>query len=318
MSDLLNTLGKKPNSVDGAGKKASEPTQASANSEASTVEHGRGDDLLAKLSGQKSQESTAEQPGTSSAESGQIPKSASSQEEPTGSQNSSAEWTDESKMKEIKKLREENKAYRIKYQTELDRVARESEARMEQVKQQMMPLVEAQKELEKIKAEQEDKKRDLTEKLAHREARLAELQAAAEARQREFERQIQEKDAQLNRFLADIKAQEEIYETRVSEELAKVPEKFKDLAHYLVKGAEDKREALTIIQEAKLKGMFEDKTMIVNHSVPGASDGARASKDRLEEAERKRRESMNSSQKIGEALKMIKSGTPNNVFRTKN
>lgn len=314
--DLLNDLGKKTNSAEGAGK-VSEPQRGSASSETSTTEHSRGDDLLAKLSDKKSQSSTAKNTATSSAESGETPKSASSMEEPTGSQETSENWTDESKMKEIKKLREENKAYRIKYQTELDRVAREADARLEQAKSQMQPLMDAQKELEKIKAEQEDKKRDLAEKLAHREARLAEMQSLAEVQRKELERQLQEKDSQLNRFQADIKAQDEIYKIRIDEELAKVPVKFQDLAKYLVKGADDTREALTIIQEAKLKGMFEDKTVVVNHSVPGASDGARASKERLEEAERKRRESLNASQKIGEALRSIKSGTPNNVFRTK-
>ena len=89
------------------------------------------------------------------------------------------------------------------------------------------------------------------------------------------------------------------------------------MAKYIVKGADDSREALTIIQEAKLKGMFEDKTVVVNHSVPGANDGARSSNERLKEVEKERREKMNSSQKIAEALKQIKSGTPNNVFRTK-
>jgi chromosome segregation ATPase len=317
MSDLLNNLGKKSNSVEGAGK-ASEPQQATASAAASTGEqHNRGDDLLAKLGGKKSQTGTAEPVTTSSAESGQSPKSASSTEEPTGSQTSSEDWTDDSKMKEIKKLREENKAYRLKYQAEIDRVARENEARVQQVQEQMKPLLEAKTELERIKAEQEDKKRDLSEKLAHRESKIAELQTAFEAQQREWQRQLQEREAMLNKFQADIQAQEQVYEQRIQEELAKVPDKYQDLAKYLVKGAEDKREALTIVQEAKLKGMFEDKTVVVNHSVPGASDGARATKERLEEAERKRRENLNSSQKIGEALKSIRSGNPNTVFRSK-
>jgi len=141
--------------------------------------------------------------------------------------------------------------------------------------------------------------------------------ALAEAKEREYQRQLAEKDAKLSTFLADIEAQKQIYQTRIQEELSKIPEKYQDMAKYMVKGAEDSREALTIIQEAKLKGMFEDKTVVVNHSVPGANDGARSSNERLQQAERDRREKMNSSQKIGEALKQIKSGTPNNVFRTK-
>ena len=314
MSDLLNTLGKKSNSVEGAGN-ASEPQKATASAGTSTSEHGRGDDLLARLGGKKSQENSADNTATSSAESGQTPKSASSMEEPTGSQNS--EWTDDSKMREIKKLREENKTYRVKYQEQIDKLAQESEAKLQKIREEMTPLVQSKVELDRIKAEQEDKKRDLAEKLAHREAKVAEIQALAEAKERDYQRQLAERDAKLSTFLADVEAQKQVYQNRIQEELSKIPEKFQDLAKYIVKGADDSREALTIIQEAKLKGMFEDKTVVVNHSVPGANDGARSSNERLQQVEHDRRAKMTSSQKIGEALKTIKSGTPNNVFRTK-
>jgi DNA repair exonuclease SbcCD ATPase subunit len=314
MSDLLNTLGKKSNSVEGAGN-ASEPQKATASAGTSTSEHGRGDDLLAKLGGKKSQENSADNTATSSAESGQTPKSASSMEEPAGSQNS--EWTEDSKMKEIKKLREENKTYRVKYQEQIDKLAQESEAKLQKIREEMTPLVQSKAELDRIKAEQEDKKRDLAEKLAHREAKVAEIQALAEAKERDYQRQLAERDAKLSTFLADVEAQKQVYQNRIQEELSKIPEKYQDLAKYIVKGADDSREALTIIQEAKLKGMFEDKTVVVNHSVPGANDGARSSNERLQQVEQDRRAKMTSSQKIGEALKTIKSGTPNNVFRTK-
>jgi len=312
--DYLSDLGKKTNSVEGSGN-APEPQKATASAGTSTVEHGRGDDLLAKLGGKKSQENSAEDTATSSAESGQSQRSASNKEEPVGSQNS--QRTDDSKMDEIKKLREENKAYRLKYQEQIDKLNQESESRLQKVRDELQPLVQAKTELDKIKAEQEDKKRDLAEKLAHREAKVAEIQALADVKEREYQRQLAERDAKLSTFLADVEAQKQVYQTRIQEELSKIPEKYQDLAKYMVKGADDSREALTMIQEAKLKGMFEDKTVIVNHSVPGANDGARSSNERLREAEGDRRAKMNSSQKIGEALKQIKSGNPNTVFRTK-
>src|SRR5690606_22051446 len=94
-----------------------------------------------------------------------------------------------------------------------------------------------------------------------------------------------------------------------------IPDKFKDVASLIVKGSGDARDALLAISEAKLKGVFDDKTVVVNHAVPGANDGARVTKDKLDEAERNRREAMTSSAKIGEALKSIRSGTPNTAFR---
>lgn len=311
MSDILNNLGKKTNSVEGAGK-ASEPQPASA-SHNTTAEHGRGDDLLAKLGGKESQ-TIAESSATSSAESGQPQKSASGTEEPTGGNN---DWTTDSALKEVKKLREENKAYRIKYQQELEKLKVETEAREQQKLQEVEALKSAKAELDRIKAEQEDKKRDLSEKLAHREARLAEMQALIEVKEQEWQRKIQEQNDIVRQYMAEREAEAQVYQSKVDEELSKIPAKFQDYAKLLVKGAGDSREALVALSEAKLKGMFDDKLTILNHSVPGAQDGARASKERLEEVERQRREKMNSSQKIGEALKQIKSGTPNNVFRTK-
>ena len=128
MSDLLNTLGKKSNSVEGAGK-ASEPQPTSGSTSASTAEHGRGDDLLSKLGGKESH-SKAESTVTSSAESGQPQKSASSTEEPTGGQTD--DWTKDSALKEVKKLREENKAYRLKYQQEVEKLNAEANAVLNQ------------------------------------------------------------------------------------------------------------------------------------------------------------------------------------------
>lgn len=313
MSDLLNTLGKKSSSVEGAGK-ASEPQQALASDNTSTSEHGRGDDIIAKLGGKESQKA-AENPATPSAESGQTPKSASSTVEPTGSQ--SDDWTKDTALKEVKKLREENKAYRLRYQQEVEKLKVESDARLEQQKQELEAFKQAKQELDKIKAEQEDKKRDLSEKLAHREAKLAEMQAVIEAREKEWARKLSEQDTLVRQYKAEREAEAQVYQAKVDEELSRIPAKFQDYAKLIVKGAVDHREALVALSEAKIKGMFDDKTIIVNHSVPGAQDGARSSKERLEESERKRRESMNSSQKIGEALKNIKSGNPNSVFRTK-
>ncbi len=312
MSDLLNTLGKKSNSVEGAGK-ASEPQPVSASANTAIQEHGRGDDLLAKIGGKEPQ--VAEKLGASSAESGHSQKSASGTEEPTGGQNT--DWTTDSALKEVKKLREENKAYRLKYQQEVEKLSLESDARLEQQKREVEALRLAKQELDRIKAEQEDKKRDLSEKLAHRETRLAEMQSTIEAKEQEWSRKLSEQESVVRQYRAEREAEAQVYRSKVDEELSKIPVKFQDYAKLLVKGAGDSREALVALSEAKLKGMFDDKTVIVNHSVPNAHDGARASKERLEEAERQRRVGMNSSQKIGEALKQIKSGTPNNVFRTK-
>lgn len=318
MSDLLNKLndmGNKPNSVEGAGKKASEPQRPAANS-ATTSEFDRGDDIIAKAGG-KTSDGTPTTVKTSSAESGKSPTSASSTEEPTGSQANPTDWTVDSAVKEVKKLREENKSYRIKYQEQLEKLKAEADLAVKAKEEEMNSFIEAKKELDRLKADQEDKKRDLSEKLAHREAKVAEYQTLLDASKKQFETERRQLNEKLAHYEADRQAEAQVYEARLNEELASIPEKFREHASLLVKGAGDKRDALIALSEAKLKGMFEDRTVIVNHSVPGAHDGARANKERLDEADRSRRERMSSSQKIGESLKAIKQGTPNTAFRTK-
>jgi hypothetical protein len=226
------------------------------------------------------------------------------------------DWTKESAFKEVKRLREENKAYRIKYEEKLTSLKDETESRIKAREQELEQLKVAQQELEDIKAKEADKKRDLAEKLAHRETLLSDFKTKMEQNEREFKKRETELTSQLDRYHADQEAQKEVYKQRLQDELKDIPEKFKGVADLIVKGAGDSRDALVAINEAKLQGVFTDKTVIVNHNVPGAHDGARATKERLEEAGRADRAKMSSSQKIKEALTQIRSGEKNTAFRS--
>ena len=319
MSDLLSKgLGaKNSNSTEGAGKK-SEPTSTQSSSSNGQYMD-RGEDLIsAGVKKTASVNNAANAEVTSGAESGSTPKSASSMEEPTGGQKTNAEdWTTESALKEIKKLREENKQYRLKYAEQVDKLKIESDAAIKQKEAEMQALAEAKLELDKLKADQEDKKRDLSEKLAHREARLSEMSAIFESREKEYKKNLSSMEARIKAFEAEQEAQMQVYKARLDEELANIPQKFKDIATLIVKGAGDQRDALIALAEARTNGVFEDKTIVVNHSVPNAADGARSGKDRLEEAEKARRSKLTGQQKIGEAIKGIRSGQPNSAYRPK-
>jgi flagellar biosynthesis GTPase FlhF len=310
MSDLLNKLGKKTETTSEGAGKTSGP-QATSTGTSTTAEHSRGDDLLGKVASNNSPEAAAN--ANSSAVTDTTSRTSIS-EEPNGN---SPDWTTDSAMKEVKKLREENKAYRIKYQQEVEKLRQESDLRTQSIKDELEKAKNAEQELAKIKAEQEDKKRDITEKLVHREARIQELESQSRTKQEELLRKIQDQENIVRQYQAEREAEAGVYQNKVDDELSKIPAKYQDYAKLLVKGAGEPREALVALSEAKIRGMFDDKTIVVNHSTPGAGEGARASKERLEEGDKARRNSMSSSQKIGEALKSIKGGNPNNVFRTK-
>lgn len=317
MSDLLNKLNsQRPQQSSAEGAAYAAPgTPASTSS--TKLEVNRGDDMLKQASTNVTDSASA----MSSQSSADI-QSVSSKNESSGNNSDIVEdpesWSKESAFKEVKKLREENKTYRLKYQEQIESLKAESEARIQAKEEEMKNLLQAQQELAKIKSEQEDKKRSLEEKLAHRESKVSELQSMMEAKEKEYARRMTELESLANTYRAKEEAEKQIYVSRIQEEVDKIPEKYKDIASMIVKGAgDDPRDGLLALNEAKLKGLFEDKTVVVNHSVPGAKDGARASKERLDEAAKESRAQMSSSQKIKAALDAMKTGTKNSAFRTK-
>ena len=317
MSDLLTKLGNK-NKVSAEGTTNVVSTPANTNTDPTKLDVSRGTDLLGKV-GANGSESAAATPSQTSAE---VNTSTSSEVESTRNEtvengnSTDGSWSLDSAYKEIKKLREENKQYRIKYSEQVDNLKNEMEMRQKAKEQEMQSLVDKAKELDRLKAEQEDKKRDLTEKLAHRESKLSEYQTMLEIQRKEMEAKELDYQKRINAYEAERQVEIKVFETRLQEELSKIPEKYKDYANLIAKGAGDPRDALIALNEARIKGLFEDKIIPVNHSVPGAKDGARASKEMLEQGERERRSSMSSKDKIRTALDQMKS-QPNSAFRTK-
>ncbi len=314
MSDILGKFAKKDNSAEGAANNAA-PAPARQQA-ANPGELDRGSNLIDKLGAKQTDTTTAAQVVQPSAEN----TSASSEVEPSGTEtrvSGTDDWTKDSALKEVKKLREENKSVRLKYQEQVEKFKQEQEARAAAQQAEVAQLQKAKEELDRIKAEQEDKKRDLAEKVAHREARLAEMQAMFQSKEQEYQSKITQLDSIAKQYQAERDAEAEVYKSRITEEINKIPEKYRDYASLIVKGSGDPRDALLALNEAKLKGMFEEKTVVVNHSVPGARDGARASQERIQEADKAQRASMTSSAKIRSGLEQIRAGRPNTAFRTK-
>ena len=187
-------------------------------------------------------------------------------------------WTTDSALKEVIKLREENKLSRLKFQEQLAKLAKEKEDEVAVIKESAKSAEEAKKKLEALEADQADKKRGLEEKLAHREGKLVELETTYEVKLREKEQELSSYKAKAAMYEAEQAAREQVYAERIKEEMSSIPEELKPFAERMVKGFDSTAEAWTALSEAKMKGMFGEKKIVVNHSVPGANDGARQSK----------------------------------------
>lgn len=227
------------------------------------------------------------------------------------------DWSKESALTEVIKLREENKLSRVKFQEQLDKFNKEKEEEISKIKEKAKTAEEAQKKLEALEASAEDKKRSLEDKLAHREGRLAEVETVYAQKLREKEEELAQVRQKAAAYEAQQAAQQQVYKDRIKEEMAGIPDEFKQFADRMVKGFDDPAEAWTALSEAKMKGMFGEKKVVVNHAVPGAADGARLSKTRQDQVEAEAQKTKSSKDKIRSGLAKIQGGTANSAFRTR-
>lgn len=330
MSDLLNKLNdkmtNKGSQSKGEGSAGAEPTVKAADVNVNTDPAPTGDklneaqgnldrgaDLISRANGK-------EVPNKEASKAKDEPATAK-KEEASGTVKDPDSWDIDSAFKEIKKLREENKQYRLQRQEDVAKVKEQMQSMIAEREAELEKARQAELELAKIKEAEVDKKRSLEEKLADREAKLQDLSIKLDTFQKTYEQKLSEREEKLQEYESMVRAQEEVYKQRLEGELAKVPEKFRSHAELLVEGAKakggDYRDALIALNEAALQGVFEEKSVVVNHAVPGAHDGARASKEKLDEAARAQREKMTPQQKIKSALNDIRSGVPNSAYRPK-
>lgn len=289
--DLISKLGTKTTSAEGGDQSTKTATGEGSPKQSSTV------DAATKTVSEDGKSSSAEAGKTTVME----PES----------------WSKDSALKEVTKLREENKLQRLKYAEQLDLMRKELEEKAAPLKSQIDELKVFKDELDKTKAAEQDKKRSLEDKVAYREARIAELEAKFNAVTQDREKEAQVLKDRLSAFEAESQARRQVYEQKLKQELESVPEKFREHAELIAKGAGEPSQALVALAEARIKGLFEDRTVVVNHSVPGAKDGARSNKEQLDAAARGERDKMSSQQKIATALKDIRTGNGNDAFRTR-
>lgn len=309
MSDLLTKLGSKKGEGSSPNPTVASEPSTPVGSGAPTDNLNRGADLLSKAP-------VKESSATSKTEE-TVSKAVSEQAGDTSTVTDPSTWTVESALKEMKKTREEAKNTRIKYQEQIQIMKGELDTKLETLKTEYQDAVQAKKELEAIKAQEADKKRDLSEKLAHREATIEQLKFENDKVRKELSSQMENLKIQLGQLEAEKKAQEDVYRNNVKEELNKIPEQYREFAEGMVKGYSDPKEAYHMLTTARLKGMFEDKKIVVNHSVPDARTGARSTKERMESAAEEVRNNMSSAEKIKASLQAIRSGSPNPIFKGK-
>lgn len=309
MSDLLNTLGKKKE-VPAAAKVADSsatPGESIIGGESPSDSMKRGENLLARTAGTGNAETT-QQTNAEEVQEHVDPKTVKNPDD----------WSKDSALKEVLKLREENKMNRVKFQEQLDKISKENEVKVAKIQEEAKSAGEAKKKLEALEAEQADKKRSLEEKLANREARIAETEAVLTQKLKEKEQEAEGYKAKALQYEAEQEARKQVYKDRIKEEMSSIPEEFKTFAERMVKGFEDPSEAWTALSEAKMKGMFGEKKIVVNHSVPGAADGARVNKAKAEAEEREAKKSKTSKDLIRSGLdKIINQKQTNSAFRTR-
>ncbi len=226
-------------------------------------------------------------------------------------------WSMDSALKEVVKLREENKSVRTKYQEQVDKIKAEADAKIAKIQEDASSAYEAKKKLEAVEADAADKKRSIEEKLADREAKLSRAEEAFKRQLADKEKEVDTYKSKAIQFEAEVEARRETYRTRIKEELAKVPDDLKEFAEAIVKGKEDPQEGWLALSAARDKGLFGEKKVVVNHAAPGAANGARLSKTKADEDAEAKNKKKTSRDLIRNGLSKIKSGESNSAFRSR-
>lgn len=285
----------KEKSADGSGER-SEPTVKNVQQESQENQHGK--NLMDDVSVDKDNTTKAKSTPTDSENKSADSNSKSSDE---------SSWTLDSALNHIKQLREENKQYRLKYSERETNLKKQQDEEIQQILTKQEELKNAAKELELLKEKEADKKRSLEEKVDHRNKKVVQLEAQLEALKNDYESKLKNSTSELENYKIKIEAQNNVYRKQVEEELNSISDEYKEIANSIVDGAKDNpEEALLRLTKAKLKGIFEDKKVVVNHGVPGANQGARVTNSDIEANSRDIKNKMSSQQKIRAALNDLK------------
>lgn len=197
------------------------------------------------------------------------------------------EWSKEDLAKELKSTRHEAAKNRVA-KKELEKELREEfDGKIKALTEEFTPHVEKAQEYEKVKEKEADKKRNLEERLAHRDAKIQELLEEKEGIKTSKEDQIKELQNQNNKYKDDLGAYESYWTEQLEKELAEIPKSKRDLADLMVKGAGNDQDALKAIKKAKTENLFGEKIVKVNHATPTARDGARMGADKAQETGKK-------------------------------
>ena len=203
----------------------------------------------------------------------------------------------------------------VKYEEKLAKLSENAEARILAKESELDALVNKAKKLDDLEAAAEDKKRNLEERVSHRDLRITELQSQVESLRTVNDSQLSQLEQEIASYRVEKETRAAIAQETLQEELKTIPDRFKAQADIFIKGAGNPSDALVALREAKLSGLFEEKAVYVNNSVPNAQTGARTSKDQLEAAEKLKRAGMSSAEKIKEGLNEAYSSKGNSAVR---
>lgn len=210
------------------------------------------------------------------------------------------DWSKDQLVKVLQETRQEAAKRRVEVKEVEQRLQGEYESKIKAVEDKFAPLLDKAEKFDKKTAEEADKKRTLEEKLANREQMLTQKEDEVRTIREEYSAAKKEFQTRESQLKANLEAHESFYKEQLDKEKAEIPKKFQSLVDTIIKGANDTKQALELIRDAKKENLFGEKKVFVNHSVPNKDTGARTDSAK---AQQDRRDGMKSSDKIRAGLK---------------
>lgn len=221
------------------------------------------------------------------------------------------DWTEKDFEKALKEARKDAAKNRVKAKDLEEQMVSRVEEIKKEIEEVYAPLKKKAAEFEKLKEQEADKKRSQEEKLAHRETELAKLRSALAEKEQEAHERMVDLQNQLESTRSQLEAHEVFYKEQLEKEREEIPAQWASVADAMIKGANDTREALNLLRDAKRKNLFGNKKVEVFHNTPNkASEGRPLSSKNTQEDPKK----MDSKAKIKAGL----TGLVSEVKQTRN
>jgi myosin heavy subunit len=172
---------------------------------------------------------------------------------------------------EVKKLREENAKRRLEAKALREQAEELFKDEKSEYEKKIKALEQQTNELAKLKKNSVEQTVSEEEKIRLKDLELSEMKKEFSKLSSKYDEIHSSYKSFLDQQEQEKQIRSQAWDNKIKDEISKIPEEKRKFAEALIKGYEDKQEALFALLEAKKENLFGNKKVEVVHAVPKTS-----------------------------------------------